>query len=165
MVTRRSFLLASLVPGLAPLGAIAPLQAAPERSTLVVVTRRASTLTQVSLRDLKWMYTGEQVNAPEGGTLIPFNHVAGSAARVAFDRLVLQMTPDEVGRYWVDRKIRGQTGAPRSVPSVELLRRVLLAMPNSVTYLYAADVIADLKVLSVDGKSPTDPAYPLHVAV
>src|SRR5262245_30343604 len=121
MVTRRSFLLSSLVPGLAPLGAPSSLQAAPEKSTLVIVTKRDSALSQVSLRDLKWMYTGEQVSAPSGGALVPFNHVAGSAARVAFDQLVLQMTPDEVGRYWVDRKIRGQTGAPRSVPSVDLL--------------------------------------------
>jgi hypothetical protein len=162
MVTRRSFLLASALPGLAPLGALTPLSASAASSTLVLVTKQASSLTELSLRDLKWMYTGEQVNAPSGAALIPFNHVPRSAARVAFDQLVLKMMPDEVGRFWVDRRIRGQTGAPRAVPAVDMLRKVIVALPNSVTYLLSSDVVPELKVLTVDGKGPADSTYPLH---
>ena len=83
-------------------------------------------------------------------------------ARQAFERLVLKMSPDEAGRFWIDRKIRGQKGAPRAVSPVELLRRVIVSLPNTVTYLNATDVTDDLKVLKVEGQAPQDPSYPLQ---
>ncbi|MEY2935695.1 MAG: hypothetical protein RL033_6444 [Pseudomonadota bacterium] len=163
MVTRRSFLLASALPALAPLGTLSPLYAnTAASSTMVIVTLRTSSLAEISLRDLKWLYTGEQVNGPGGAALLPFNHVPRSPVRVAFDQLVLKMTADEVGRFWVDRRIRGQTGAPRAVPALDMLRKVIVALPNAVTYLLSSDVVPELKVLSVDGKSTADPAYPLR---
>ena len=35
--------------------------------------------------------------------------------RVGFDQVVLKMDPDAVGRFWIDRKIRGGSGPPRTV--------------------------------------------------
>jgi len=82
---------------------------------------------------------------------------------IAFDKLVLEMSPDEVGRYWIDRKIRGQTGAPRTLPSVDLVRRVVASLGGTIAYLRATDVTADLEVLTIDCHHPTDPGYPLKI--
>jgi hypothetical protein len=42
-----------------------------------------------------------------------FNHAAHSTDRIGFDQTVLRMGPDEVNRFWIDRKIRGLPGPPR----------------------------------------------------
>jgi len=162
MLSRRFFLRASLlVAVVSPLGGVLPSSAAQSTKRLVIVTQKSNALAGLSLRDLKHMFLGEQVDGP-GGTLIPLQHAPGSPARQAFERLVLKMSPDEAGRFWIDRKIRGQKGAPKAVAPVELLRRVIVSLPNTVTYLDATDVTDDLKVLKVDGQDPKDPNYPLQ---
>jgi hypothetical protein len=163
MVSRRLTLIACFtLPALAlGLGAAVPSQAAPPKTALVIVTQKSSALVDLSMRELKRMYTSEPVTDPSGKQLIPLNHPVGAPVRVGFDQLVLKMDPDYVGRFWIDRKIRGQTGAPKAVPSVEVLRRAVATVAGTVTYLAASDVTADLKVVTVDGKRPTDADYPL----
>jgi hypothetical protein len=162
MLSRRSTLIALSTPALIlALGELVPVHAAPPNA-LVIVTQKSSALSDLTLRELKRLYQSEQVNGPDGKPLIPLNHPAGSPARVAFDQLVLKMDQDEVGRYWIDRKIRGQTGAPKAIPSVELLRRAVASIAGTLTYLSAAEVTADLKVVNVDGRRPIDPGYPLR---
>ena len=164
MLSRRSTLIALSTSALnLALGELLPVHAA-AANVLVIVTQKSSSLSDLTLRELKRLYQSEQVNGPEGTPLIPLNHPAGSPARMAFDQLVLKMNPDEMGRYWIDRKIRGQTGAPKAIPSLELLRRAVASVPGTLTYLSTAELTADLKVVNVDGKRPTDTGYPLRPA-
>src|SRR5262245_37456085 len=119
MPSRRSIVLCGLaLPFLGLALGAAPLGAAPPRHTLVLVTQKNASLGELSLRQLKHLYMSEQVDGPTGSALIPLNHPPRAPARVAFDRAVLNMNADEVGRFWIDRKIRGQTGAPRAVPNI-----------------------------------------------
>jgi hypothetical protein len=136
--------------------------AASGKSVLAIVTQKGSALEGLTLRELKRLYLGEHLGAPDGKRLMPLNQAASSPQRVGFERLVLGMSPDEATRFWIDRKIRGQSGPPKSVPSVELLRRVVASLPGAVTYLERAEVVGDLKVLKIDGKAPGDPGYPLE---
>ena len=162
MRSRRSILLALTTLAL-PVGAIVPIRVAAGSKTIVVVTRPNSALRDLSFRDLKRLYQAEPMTGPDASRLIPLNLAVGSATRAAFDQLVLKMSPDQIGRYWIDRRIRGEPGAPRAIPSVELLRRVLISLQGTVAYLDAADLTADLGLVTVDGKRPTDPDYPLRL--
>src|SRR6185295_10578229 len=75
---------------------------------LVVVVAKGSSVTNVSRGELKRCFTGEACSASDK-TLVPFNEAPGSPERSGFDQAVLGMSPDEVGRFWVDRKVRGQS--------------------------------------------------------
>jgi hypothetical protein len=97
-----------------------------------------------------------------GKRLIPFNQESGSQARERFDRLVLGLTPAQVGQFWVDQRVRGGTQAPRALASPELTLRVVASLPSSIGYV-ALDpnaVPAGLKALSIDGKRAIDGDYP-----
>src|SRR5687767_5118296 len=87
-----------------------------ESKKLVVVVAKGSPVTNIARSDLKRAFTGDSVSAG-GKTLVPFNAQPNTPERSGFDKAVLGMTPDEVGRYWIDRKVRGQSAAPRSLPS------------------------------------------------
>jgi hypothetical protein len=115
----------------------------------------------LSLREVKRLYLGEHVGAPGGKKLVPINRAPRSPEREEFERLVLRMSADEVARFWIDRKIRGQPGPPRALPSIELLRRAVASVPGTVAYLRSTDVGEDLTVLRIEGKRPGDPGYPL----
>ena len=131
-----------------------------DHKKLVVVVAKGSSLTSISRSDLKHCFMGDSTSAG-GKTLVPFNAEPKTAARAGFDRGVLGMSPDEVGRYWVDRKVRGQSGAPRSLPSLIHVQKVVAKFPNAISYLPADQLTADVQAVKVDGVAYTEGGYAL----
>ena len=127
---------------------------------LVVVVAKGSSVTNLSRGELKRCFTGEPVSAG-GKTLVPFNASPGGPERAGFDKAVLGMTPEEVGRFWVDRKIRGQGAAPRSLPSPAHIAKVVAKFPGAIGYLAADQMTSDIQAITVDGVAYTDARYDL----
>jgi len=125
---------------------------------LVVVVAKGSPVTNVSRGDLKRAFTGESVSVA-GKTLVPFNANPGTPERTGFDQAVLGMSPDEVGRYWVDRKVRGQSAAPRSLPSAAHIAKVAAKFPGAISYLPEDQITSDIQPVQVDGVPYTDGHY------
>jgi hypothetical protein len=132
--------------------------AAAESKKLVVVVAKTSTMTSISKSDLKHAFSGETVSGG-GKTLVPFNFATSTAEREGFDKAVLGMSPDEVGQFWINRKVRGQSAAPRSLPSTAHIAKVVAKFPGAIGYLPADALTADVKPISVDGVAYTDAKY------
>lgn len=131
---------------------------------LVVVVARGSPVTSISRTDLRRCFTGDRIEAG-GKTLVPFNATPSSPERAGFDRAVLGMSPDEVGRFWVDRKIRGQSGAPRSLPSPAHIAKVAAKFPGAIGYLPADRLTPDIQPVAVDGIAYSDARYDITVSL
>jgi hypothetical protein len=127
---------------------------------LAVVVAPNSPLTNLSMYELKHLYMGEYVNGPDGKRLLPLNR--SPPERATFDASVLGMNTDQAAAYWIDRRIRGQSGSPRAVPSADLAQRLVGHMEGAVAYVRADEVRPGVKVVRVDGKLPTDPGYPVR---
>lgn len=134
--------------------------AAADRKKLVVVVVKGSSLTSISRSDLKHCFLGDPISSG-GKTLVPFNSEAKTSERMGFDRGVLGMSPDEVGRYWVDRRVRGQAGAPRSLPSVMHMVKVVAKFPGAIGYVPVDQLTPDLQAVKLDGVPYTDASYGL----
>jgi hypothetical protein len=131
-----------------------------DHKKLVVVVAKGSTVTSISKSDLKHCFMGEATST-DGKPLVPFNAEPKTPERAGFDRGVLGMSPDEVGRYWVDRKVRGQASAPRSLPSVMHVQKVVAKFPNAISYLPVDQITADVQPVKIDGMAFTDAGYSL----
>ncbi len=129
---------------------------------LVLVVARGSSVTDLTRGELKRCFTGEAVSAG-GKPLVPFNAAPNSPERAAFDQAVLGMTPDEVGRFWIDRKVRGQSAAPRSLPTAAHIAKVAAKFPGAIGYLTADQLTSDIQPVSLDGVAYTDRRYTLTV--
>jgi hypothetical protein len=125
---------------------------------IVVVVAKGSSVTNLTRGELKRCFTSEPVTAG-GKPLVPFNEAPNSAERIGFDRAVLGMTPDEVGRFWIDRKVRGQSAAPRSLPSAAHVAKVAAKFPGAIGYLTTDQLTSDVQVVSIDGLAYTDARY------
>jgi len=137
-------------------------QASDAKARLVLIVAMNSTLKEISVRDIKRIYSGEYVSGADGERILPFNLVAASPDRVAFDSKVLGFTPAQASAYWIDRKIRGQSGPPRSIDSSATMLQVVAKLKNSIGYARASNVIdKSVRTLRINGKSATDPGYPL----
>jgi hypothetical protein len=143
--------------GVAAMAAAAPVLGG-QKVRLAIVVAKDSPISDISFYDLKRLYQGEAVNA-NGKRLVPLNLSPQSEDRVRFDRAVLGLSPENVSRYWIDRKIRGQSGAPKSLESSDLVQRVVLRVDGAIGYARLSALKPDVKVLRVDGKTPKDSGY------
>lgn len=125
---------------------------------LVLVVAKGSAVTNLSRDAIKRCFLGDPTSAG-GKTLVPFNMLPSSSERQGFDKAVLGMSPDEVSRYWVDRKVRGQSGAPRALPSAAHVAKVAAKFPNAIGYLPADQLTSDIQAVSIDGVPYTDTRY------
>jgi hypothetical protein len=134
---------------------------ASERVILAVVVARASSVQDLSLLELKRIFSSEGDSDPSGERYVGFNHPAHTADRAAFDKIVLGMSPDEVSQFWIERRIRGLSGPPRSVDSLSLLLRLIARLPGAIGYARPAQLTGEVRAIRVNGKLPSDSGYPL----
>lgn len=126
---------------------------------LAVVVSASTLLKDISTATLRRAFMGEPTDYASGKRLIPFNHSPTAATRQQFDLAVLGLRPDEVGRFWVDRRVRDQPAPPRIVPSVELALRVVMSLAGAITYVTPELVNDKVRALTIDGKAVGQPGY------
>jgi hypothetical protein len=131
------------------------------RTRLAVIVGKDSPITSLSLFELKRLFMGEPVSAG-GKRLIPLNHVPLSKERVGFDHTVLGLSADAAARYWIDRKIRGESGPPKAVDASDLLQRVVNRLEGAIGYVRVAEVSDEVQIVRIDGKMPSDGGYPIE---
>lgn len=129
---------------------------------LIVVVAKGSPLKNLARDELKRCFMGDPVSS-DGKPVIPFNASIGSPERAGFDRKVLGMSPEEVGRFWVDRKVRGQGGAPRSLPTPAHIAKVAAKFPGAIGYLTEDQMTPDIQPVTIDGVAYTDKRYDLAI--
>jgi hypothetical protein len=134
---------------------------ASERAPLAVIVAKSSELSELSSAQLTRMFMGDFVDSGVR-RLIPLNRATATEEREQFDRVVLGKSPDEMARYWIDRKIRGQSGAPKAVEPVDIYERVIAKLDGAIGYVRVSDIRGDVKVLRIDGKTPTERGYPIR---
>jgi hypothetical protein len=166
MTTRRAFLMGwgGTMAGLATHTFTTAAFGAPLGDPLAVVVANDSTVNDLSLYELKRLYMGDAMQAPGGKNLIPLNRGSTALERVGFDQTVLDMTPEQAARYWIDRRIRGQSGAPKSVDPSAVVQRIVSRLSGSVGYILQREVTDQVKVVRVDGKLPGQAGYPVFAA-
>ena len=135
---------------------------AADRVVLSVFVSKDSSVQDLTMSELRRVFTNADDSAFSGQRSIPFNHTAHSADRIGFDQTVLKMNPDEVSRFWIDRKIRGLPGPPRAVDSLAQLLHLVSRHTGGIGYARPGQVTSEVRVIRIDGKLPSDGAYPLR---
>jgi hypothetical protein len=130
---------------------------------IAIVVALESPIRALTHFELKKLYLGAQIEDPAGERIIPFNQPLTSPDRLAFESRVLGMTPDEVARYWIDRKIRGESGAPKTVSPVDVLQRLVSRLLHSIAYVRLGQVLPQVRPIAIDGRLPADDDYKLFV--
>jgi len=135
---------------------------AADRVVLAVFVSKDSSLQDLKMNELRRIFTNADDSAFSGQRSVPFNHTAHSTDRVGFDQTVLHMNPDEVSRFWIDRKIRGLPGPPRAVDSLSQLLHLVSRNSGGIGYARPGQVTNEVRVIRIDGKLPSDGGYPLQ---
>lgn len=107
---------------------------------LAVVVHPSVSVRALSTAELEAIFTSAMLRWPDGKTIIAFHYAPEDPVRRVFDRVVLRMGSEEIGRFWIDQRIRGGAAPPRRAPSPRLAARVVARLAGSIAYVPVADV-------------------------
>ena len=140
------------------------------RTVVALVVHKENRVTDISLKDAQSFFKLEKKRWPGGDgpaaakEVVIFLRKAGSAEQETLLQKVFEMTADKLERYWVERVYQGEISSPPSTKATA--QRAIKAVSQNVTALTCillSEVTEDVKVLTIDGKRPGDPDYPLVV--
>jgi ABC-type phosphate transport system substrate-binding protein len=132
------------------------------RQAIAIVVNPKSTIGNLSFRDLRRIFLGEQQFWPDRSkvTLLVRAPVAHERA-VVLDQ-IYRMDEDQFRQYWIGKMFRAEVaGGPKIVYSSDMAMNLVGVIPGSITFVLASSVTGDAKVVRIDGKLPSDPGYPL----
>lgn len=138
---RRTFIALLLL--LAP----APRVSGADRSVagdIAVVVHPTSKLLAMTKAQLGSIFSSSRRPWDDGSSIVAFSYSHKNEVRQAFDLAVLGLSPDQVGRFWIDQRIRDGLRPPRQVPDATLMVRLVAQMGGSIGFIPAA--LADQSV-------------------
>jgi hypothetical protein len=140
--TRRNLLIWLGLAGFAPRSARAGI------SELVVVVHPSVPRATIDELELEAVFLTSKRFWGGSQAILPFNLTARGEGRVLFDRAVTRMEPDEVGRFWLDRRVRGGAAPPRQVPDPLTVVRLVARLEGAIGYVPLGVPLADVRVVA-----------------
>lgn len=128
-----------------------------QKTVLAVVVNSENPLKDISLEDLRKIYTGEMRKWENGSPVVPVMGPEGSAENRAFLSTVCSTDEKGLKTLWTSQK-----GVPPSmIEKNEWILRFVFSNPGAIAFHPSDASMQQVKVIRVDGKEPTDPEYPL----
>lgn len=121
-----------------------------EPAELVIIAHPGAPVDDLTRADLEDIFTTKRRFWSGGKRVIPFNLPPRHPFRVTFDRVVLLRDADEVGRLWVDRRVRGGNPPPRRVDNAKVMLAAIRRLPGSIGYIparYMTDSMNDAVIV------------------
>jgi phosphate transport system substrate-binding protein len=136
--------------------------ARPPAEAYAVVVHPATSVSEVSLDQLRRVFLGEQQFWSGGSRVVLFVQAPGTHARSVMLRRLYRMDETEFKRYWIAKTFRNDVAfGPKIVSSSALARRLTATIPGAVSVIPLSAVDASVRVLRVDGRLPDDDGYPI----
>ncbi len=132
----------------------------PAPAQIAVIVHKSNPVRDLTLADLQRLYLGRQTTFANGLAVVLGEY---RPARHAFYRATLNMNETAVSRHWISVVFSERNATPpREFRTAEEVRRFVTTTPGAICFLDLASVSDDLKVVTVEGRRPQDPEYPLR---
>lgn len=115
---------------------------------VAVIVHLSSAIRHLDSAELEAIFTSSRRTWPDGSAVIAFSYAPDDPLRQRFDLAVLRMSPDQVGRFWVDERVRADRRPPRQVPDAILAVRLVARLPGSIAFVPATLVSKDVRVVA-----------------
>lgn len=116
----------------------------------------------LTLSQTRKLFLGERQFWKSNMEVILLVRAPGARERDVLLKVIYQMSEAEFKQYWILKMFRAEAVAgPKIVYSTQMTAELLAALPGSVAFVDVSQVPKGLKIISIDGKLPGQPGYPL----
>lgn len=116
--------------------------------SLVVIVHAAVPVSALNAAELAAIYTRATRTWKDGTPVRALNLQPGTQERAEFDRVILDMSPEQSAQYWIDRQIRGEEAAPKAIAQADIVARLVPTLSGGIGYLPEAKADAKLRVVA-----------------
>lgn len=129
---------------------------------LAVIVHPSNTLENLPFEDLVSIFKLERQYWPQDGRIYLLLHEAASAEQKKILDQIYGMDAPVLKRMWLAKIYGGEISAfPKTCSSSESIKAFVKAVPTAIGIVRFGYVDADVKVLKIDGRSPTEEGYRL----
>ncbi len=114
-----------------------------------VVTHPAVPMDQLTVTQLRGIYSMRQQNWPDGTAVRVFVLPAKHQVHQSFTKEKLQMFPYQLDRIWQKITYSGLGSAPVVLPSEQQMREMVANTEGAIGYIENSDELSKLKVIRV----------------
>jgi ABC-type phosphate transport system substrate-binding protein len=131
---------------------------------LAIVAHPETPVAQMSLAELRQVMKGDRQYWKPDLPVVLFVRAATSEERTAVLGVIYQMSEPQFNQYWIAKQFRAEsTSAPTKLNSNALTQQFVASTPGAIGFMAARDVKPGVKILKIDGASPGEPSYRLHL--
>jgi phosphate transport system substrate-binding protein len=163
-MVKRIALIALIAAALVPVSTVVPsaTSAAPEDTTLAIIVNKTNPVDNLSLNDLRKIFTSEQETWSNGRKIQVVMREPGQAERDLILRLVCKMNENDYSRSAVQSSFNGDSATPPKLfPTSAGVRRFVSNLPGAIGYMAAKEQDDSVKIIKVEGLLPDQPGYKL----
>ncbi len=137
-------------------------QASPAPEPLAVFVHPGNPLKELSLADLRAIFTLERQFWPERRRIVLVLPRDDSPEHALLLEKVYRMPPADLRKYWTGKLFAGEIPAvPSTARTAARAVAFVRATEGAISVAFAKEVPQGLPILSVDGKKPGESHYPL----
>jgi hypothetical protein len=130
--------------------------------SVAIVVHPDVDIDEISMDRLRRIFLAEQQYWPDNSRIVLLVRAPAAYERTVVLERIYRMTEDQFRRYWIAKIFRAEIpSGPKVVLSTNMARELVSVIPSSITFMLAADVGPDSKIIRVDGKLPDEDGYPL----
>lgn len=131
-------------------------------SGLAIVVHKDTAVENLSLSELRNIFRANQQFWPNRSRIVLLVRAAQSDERDYVLANIYEMDEEAFRRYWIAKMFRAEVPrGPKVVFSTGMTLDLVVAIPNSISFIRADNVTDDVKVVRIDGKLPGEDGYPL----
>jgi hypothetical protein len=136
--------------------------AAQNVNALAVIVNKDNPVNNLSTAELREILLGKREFWKASQKIVVLLPNGGSPERETTLRMV-DMNDSSYKQYWLERTSSGGTvAAPAAVPSSGIALSLVAETLGAIAVVPLSDVRDSVKVVKIDGHSPSDSAYPIH---
>jgi ABC-type phosphate transport system substrate-binding protein len=133
-----------------------------EAGDVAIIVHRNHPQDALTMTELNRVFRLDQQHWKNGDRIDLVLQISGSAKDAVILDRVYHMKADELKPFWLGKVFRGElTAAPRTFASDMSVKQYVSASLRAVGYIDSALLDNSVKALSIDGKKPGEPGYPL----
>ena len=132
-------------------------------SPVAIVVHKDTDVEDLSLSELRNIFLANQQFWPNRTRITLLVRAPKSEERDFVLNTIYEMDEAQFRQYWIAKMFRAEVPrGPKIVFSTDMMLELVIAIPGSISFVSAAEVTDNVRVVRIDGKLPTDPGYPLR---
>jgi ABC-type phosphate transport system substrate-binding protein len=132
-------------------------------SPIAIVVHKDTAVENLSLAELRNIFLANQQFWPNRKRIVLLVRAPKSEERDFVLNTIYEMDEAQFRQYWIAKMFRAEVPrGPKIVFSTDMMLELVIAIPGSISFVSAEEVTADVRVVRVDGKLPSEAGYPLR---